>query len=253
MRVSRETMAKNKQQQPASTGACAFCLRQISKQEMPAHLQTCIFGRRALAVAASEVKLSHANYFHIAVEGRGLPEYWLHLDVRANARLLALDDFLRYIWLECCGHLSKFTIEGVEYVCYDPKTDTFPGEENLRMMTARLNTVLRPQMTFRHEYDFGTTTYLNLTVLSERVGIYHRAAVELLARNDPPDRLCAVCGKPATLVCGMCIYTENNAWYCEECEERHRCDDESTGYFLPVANSPRVGMCGYTGMIDYSS
>jgi len=32
--------------------------------------------------------------------------------MRGSATLTKLDDYLRAIWLECCGHLSKFTIGG---------------------------------------------------------------------------------------------------------------------------------------------
>ena len=33
----------------------------------------------------------------------------------ASDTLADLDDFLRAIWLECCGHLSEFTIGGTSY------------------------------------------------------------------------------------------------------------------------------------------
>ncbi|GHV12564.1 hypothetical protein FACS189491_05810 [Spirochaetia bacterium] len=35
-------------------------------------------------------------------------EYWLLLDIALNATLEDFDDFLRQIWLECCGHMSGF-------------------------------------------------------------------------------------------------------------------------------------------------
>lgn len=50
----------------------------------------------------------------LRVEGEhGL--YWLGVEAKASARLRHLDQFLRRIWLECCGHLSKFEIAGVDY------------------------------------------------------------------------------------------------------------------------------------------
>src|SRR5260370_19281758 len=39
----------------------------------------------------------------------------MHLELPANATLADLDDFLRDTWLECCGHLSEFTIKDVSY------------------------------------------------------------------------------------------------------------------------------------------
>ena len=38
----------------------------------------------------------------------GLPD----LEMRGSATLAKLDDYLRAIWLECCGYLSGFTIGG---------------------------------------------------------------------------------------------------------------------------------------------
>jgi hypothetical protein len=237
---------------PQSAGVCVSCGACVAKAQMARHLKTCL-NRMPIAELPAGLTKRQARYFHIMAEGQEFPDYWLHLDVRSSTRLLSLDNFLRDIWLECCGHLSKLTIGGVEYVSYDPREDPFPGEEDLRRMTAKVDAVLRPGMTFTHEYDFGTTTYLTLTVLAERIGIYRRDPVHLLARNDPPDRPCAICGKPATHVCTMCIYTDTPAWYCddENCQQQHTCDDPSGPYWLPVTNSPRVGQCGYTGWVDW--
>lgn len=41
----------------------------------------------------------------------------------------------------------------------------------------------------------------------------------------------------------VCLYEENGL-LCERCAEKHHCGDEM---WLPVVNSPRTGMCGYTG------
>ena len=38
------------------------------------------------------------------------PAYWLFLEMDHSAKLEDLDHFLRETWLECCGHLSTFTI-----------------------------------------------------------------------------------------------------------------------------------------------
>ncbi len=49
-------------------------------------------------------------------EGLYAPEYWTHFEVPAAASLADVDRFLREIWLECCGHLSAFNIQGKEYL-----------------------------------------------------------------------------------------------------------------------------------------
>lgn len=214
-----------------SQGKCNLCGRTLSKQAIARHLDKC----KAEHLAPGEQRV-----FHLKVQGRDLPEYWLHIEIPASASLSTLDQFLRDIWLECCGHLSKFRIAGVEYhIASEP--DLFWGRKP-RDMSAKLGDVLEPGMQFTHEYDFGTTTELALEVMGERQGTTKQ--IQVLARNDPPAIPCAKCGKPATQVCSMCVYEGPKAWLCDEHAEKHKCGEE---YFLPVVNSPRVGMCGYAG------
>lgn len=76
------------------------------------------------------------------VEGRYLPEYWMHLSVPVNTTLGDLDQFLRDIWLECCRHLSAFTIEGTRYSISPIR------EYEERSMKVALGNVLGPRMEF---------------------------------------------------------------------------------------------------------
>jgi hypothetical protein len=111
-------------------------------------------------------------------------------------------------------------------------------------MRVQVGSLLSPGVQFSHEYDFGTTTELRLKVVSEREGeVKGKSSIQVLARNEPPTIPCNVCGKPATHVCSQCIY-EGTGWLCETCSEEHECGEEM---LLPVVNSPRVGMCAYTG------
>jgi hypothetical protein len=173
-----------------------------------------------------------ANALHLLAEGGWGKVYWLHRAVPLAAPLNKLDDFLRKIWLECCGHLSAFEMEGVRYA--------FSPTEGERSMRVPLSRVVDVGSSFLHEYDYGSTTTLRLKVL----GFWSRAAnrrVELLARNDPPRINCETCGtQPATQICTGC----DGFWLCEACSEDHDC---GLDYLLPNVNSPRVGVCGYCG------
>ena len=110
-------------------------------------------------------------------------------------------------------------------------------------MNIALEKVLRPKMKFRHEYDFGTTTELELKVLAEREGLMKRGGLSVVARNEAPVYQCSACKEIATQICSQCVY-EGNAFVCDDCAEEHECGEDM---LLPVVNSPRMGMCGYTG------
>jgi hypothetical protein len=110
-------------------------------------------------------------------------------------------------------------------------------------MDEELENVLMPGQKLTYEYDFGTTTELLLTTVSEFEGSIRKRKVEILARNEAPQIRCSNCDQPATTICVDCIY-DGAGWICDECARKHGCDDEM---FLPLVNSPRTGLCGYDG------
>lgn len=106
--------------------------------------------------------------------------------------------------------------------------------------------VLKPGMAFAHDYDFGTTTSLALKVVGEQEGA-PKEKLRMMARNNPPELACAKCGRLAEEVCSYCICDKGKkAFFCAKCARNHHCEDDED-YFLPVVNSPRMGMCGYRG------
>jgi hypothetical protein len=216
-----------------SRGHCALCQGAFSKAGMTRHLATC--SGAASSKPSGGRRGASRHPLHLIVAGRDRPEYWMHLEVPATATLEELDSFLRQTWLECCGHLSAFTIDGESYSA-DP-------EDGDRSMTATVGRILRPGLRLLHEYDFGTTTELLLTVVGPRESTTGDGSIRILARNLPPEIACRECGKPATQICTECMWS-TEGWLCAACAKKHACGEEMQ---LPVVNSPRVGMCGYTG------
>lgn len=181
------------------------------------------------------------NVLHIAIEAKYIPVYWLHVDVPGKAQLEDLDGFLRDIWLECCGHLSMFTIAGRRY-SVDPQ-DSFFGERELGMDIA-IERVLQPKIKIAYEYDFGSTTDLVLRVISAQNIKFKGKEIRLLARNEEPEIMCERCKETrATKICAQCLYDEGG-WLCTKCAKKHKCGEDM---LLPVVNSPRTGVCGYGG------
>ena len=54
--------------------------------------------------------------FHLLVEAKYSKQYCLHLLIPLQSSLSELDNFLRNIWLECCGHISQFNINDITYI-----------------------------------------------------------------------------------------------------------------------------------------
>lgn len=223
----------------SSPGKCRFCDGVFAKAAMTNHLKACKASKAAqlLAPESQESKQQLVRIFHLVVEGRYQPQYWMHLEVPAAAKLKVVDEFLRHVWVECCWHLSAFTIGDTRYYV--------GGSRDLggRSMNVALYRVLSPGTKFSYEYDFGSSTHLVLRVLSERKGGISGTPVQILARNEPPAITCDVCGKLATQVCTGCMWSDEG-WLCNDCAREHECGEER---FLPVVNSPRVGVCGYAG------
>jgi hypothetical protein len=226
-----------------SKGTCTFCHRELSKSGIAKHLQSC---QQRIAVetkAQSDQKMQQTRVFHLIVQGLYLPMYWMHLEVTAETTLATLDQFLRDIWLECCDHLSQFEIGNVRY-CENPEMYA-SWSMGRKDMDVRLDEVLSPGQTCAYEYDFGSTTELTLKVISEREGVAKEKAIQVLARNSLPLVPCDVCGKPATCACSRCIY-EDGGYLCDVCRKEHQCGEKRLKP-LSLVNSPRAGVCGYTG------
>ncbi len=223
-----------------SKGTCSFCHREFSKVSMTRHLEACEQRAAIQAEAGSHQKARQTRTFHLVVAGYRLPMYWMHLEVSAGTTLATLDRFLRDTWLECCGHLSAFEIGGVRYTVDAGLYDWDTGGKNMQV---RLDKVLKPGQTYSYEYDFGSTTELTVKVISEQEVEAQKKAIQILARNNLPLVPCDVCGEPATTTCSQCVY-EDKGCLCDACAKDHECGEEM---LLPMVNSPRAGVCGYTG------
>ena len=216
-----------------SRGMCRACGYVGTKASMTKHQEKC----------PERSSGKEREVYRLRVSGSDSPEYWLDVEMPVNADLDDLDGFLRGIWLECCGHMSSFTIGPQDdYDNFDPftlpKTGKQPALDKLK---------LQPGNKFGYTYDFGSSTDLTIQVQArETVGGKAGQKVRLLARNLPPALTCSECGRPAEWVHSW-EYDEETGealLYCEQHGEDTR--DEQ----LPVTNSPRMGVCAYEGGND---
>jgi hypothetical protein len=73
--------------------------------------------------------------------------------------------------------------------------------------------------------------------------------IVLMVRNQIPDDKCIECGATAAYLCAECLI-EDEVWgtLCAEHAEDH--SHQNYGEPFPLVNSPRLGMCGYSGPAD---
>ena len=187
---------------------------------MVAHLATCVTAHEKAGAAQSLLMLR--------LDAAHDPRYWVLVESRADASLQQLDAFLRQLWLECCGHLSAF----------------FTDRREVGMGATVERAFAVSGGKFQYEYDFGSTTALSGQVPTSRQGSIGRVPVRLLARNDSLHESCAKCSALATVVCPYCVDMEGGL-LCDAHAESHEHANEEV--YLPVVNSPRMGVCGYTG------
>jgi len=216
-------------------GECFLCRASIPKAQATRHVKACLRARPPESGQG-------VRALHLRVQGKYHPEYWMHVEIASARSLCDLDDFLRRTWLECCSHMSCFTIEGQRYA-YEPFNDGFSGRHE-KSMAAKLYQLLQPETEFTHEYDYGSTTDLVLRVFGAHKMALADIGVRVLARNAPPEVRCIGCHKPATAVEAGWGGPNRDRCFCAACAET-KIDDE--GMRLPIANSPRVGVCAYCG------
>ena len=191
-------------------GICNVCQETLFGNEARSHIARCVEARYGVRATRAALK-GRRRTVHISV---GSPErpHWMELGVRADTTLNELDRFLRSVWLECCGHLSHFDVGGVVYSMMVPRPgddfDFLPmdeHEEQWRHMGRSVGTVIRPATWFEHQFDYGTTTDLELRHAGEFEGLvqalspsqpWHGRKIVVLARNHPLQS-CRLCGRPA--------------------------------------------------------
>ncbi|MCK5876990.1 MAG: hypothetical protein KAG43_05090 [Candidatus Marithrix sp.] len=213
-----------------SRGKCIFCDKEMTNGGLTKHLQAC--HKRKEMIEQTKKGKSQSLYY-LKIQNAYLKNFWLHLEVKGSATLKDLDQYLRDIWLECCGHMSSFMTLGSQ-------------DEDELPMNLKINR-LNPDVKLTHIYDFGTETETLITITDVRKGIpLTKHPIYLMARNDIPETFCVECGKPSKWYCEECL-VEEETWntFCDKHAKTHPHDNY--GEPIEIVNSPRLGVCGYTG------
>ncbi len=198
-------------------GTCRLCGKHTIKSAMIRHLKKCV-------TDYPQEKGKEQTVYLLSIERTYIPRYWLMLEMPGVFTLAKLDDYLRGIWLECCGHMSAFIIpppkgqRGMGWGFSFEMDDRLPGEVDMRRKASQVFESLDKPM--KYEYDFGSTTELTIKVIDRQKGIASK--LRLVARNDAPEFRCIECDKPAQWFCPYCSY-EEDVVFCQEHSEDHGC------------------------------
>ncbi|MDM8529331.1 hypothetical protein QUF58_14145 [Anaerolineales bacterium HSG24] len=209
-------------------GKCNFCQKEMTREGLVRHLSSCKERQRVIEKATGRSQ----QIYHLQIQDAIIGDFWLHIEIGAVATLKNLDHYLRWIWLECCGHLSQFSVGG------------WHGEEfDMDCPIGEIFTVGGDKLT--HIYDFGTESQSIIKAVAIRDGKpLSKNPIFLMARNNIPEVTCMECDKPATWLCTDCMWeAEVTGLLCDTHNETHVHPD----VILPFVNSPRTGLCGYDG------
>jgi len=215
---------------PALKGTCTYCQLEITRSGATKHLDAC--AKRQEVIDASNAQGGKAEtLFHLRAQDAYVGSFWLDLEMRSFATLADIDYYLRVIWLDCCGHMSQFSVGG------------WKGEEI--PMSRKVHDVFQPGIDLTHIYDFGTSSETLIKVVGAREGRpTTKRPIALMARNLMPEETCIKCERPAKWFCQQCVCEDDSpGLLCDEHAENH--PHEDYGDPAPLVNSPRVGMCGY--------
>ena len=219
-------------------GKCVFCDGLYADTDIARHLGSHL---KKMADASAKRKM-----LHLSVKSE---PHFLHLLVAETTTFEDLDDFLRDIWLECCGHLSGFRI-GDRQVTLDAIRDDFFGNDDDIDFDESIDQYVKKGTKMTYDYDYGSTTRLEIKVMNIYAIPRSEVAEDfvLLSRNEPLKLRCEVCErKPGEVVC--ILLHEEASLFCAACAKQHEkeCEDFADYAALPLVNSPRTGVCAYEG------
>lgn len=216
---------------------CFICHEHYRNQGMTRHVKSCAVkngGYKANAEGSDTCFLIHVTDAYNK-------DYSLHLMVDGCVRLEELDRYLRNIWLECCGHLSHFQIDGEYYESYTDSSYQHGMEDEI-------GELFYPGLTAAYEYDFGSTTYLSISVDGAFEPSGKERGIRLLARNKPVEYECDQCEKIAEYQY-FNPYDGECGTVCSSCKDKMERENDEVD-FSECVNSPRSGVCGYDGPAD---
>ena len=187
-------LGTRRRQRSNSLGLCRLCNRSFSRLGIASHITSC----RIRTVGREWGLPDRGNddmvrSYHLEMWDGNDPDFWMHLEIATHLRLETLDEFMRQDWMECCEHLSRFTVNGEKY-----DSHLFDNDPASPMTVALGEVAGITKEPFLYEFDFGSTSSARMKVVSS--GWSKWPGIRILARNDLSFYSCDTCGENASTI-----------------------------------------------------
>ena len=217
-----------------SDGKCAFCQKDYTKRDMVRHLATC---RKRTEATLPTQHIRSRKVYYLRAEDCWGDGFWVDLEIPGWATLEVLDEFLRENWLGCCDdHESEFYLDGMHTSEISKSDSIRVAFENMKVLHYSLDTL--------------ASCEINLVKASADV-LSPDSQATLMARNNLTAIACCECCQPAVELCGVCYLPDDlrESVFCERHASPHRHEGDS--FMLPMANSPRQGVCSNGILVEW--
>jgi hypothetical protein len=214
-------------------GKCFICSEEFSVRSISRHVKSCINN-----IKGKEKALM------IHIKGGG-PFYIIVLGPLEGLKFKDLDIFLRDVWYECCGHMSRFDI-GNEYSLMDIEEMDDDDEKIMKMPLRNIKNYVN----VGYEYDFGSTSYAQIKLL-DIVSINQKIKdFKVISYNNLPKIKCEKCEKYSEYL-AIDYNNDEHLLLCKKhIKEIEDNDDDEDFAIFKLENNPRVGVCGDTPETD---
>jgi hypothetical protein len=119
------------------SSTCNLCNEVVGQSVANRHLTNCLpkhlenSSSKKKRVESYLIRIFSTAHFYQPFRPK---QFWLYVHAPAKLRLETLDDFLRNLWLECCGHLSQVKLRKLGAVSPNQEPHT-----NINMPDCRAN------------------------------------------------------------------------------------------------------------------
>jgi hypothetical protein len=210
-------------------GICTHCYEEVPKNIniLRSHLKKC-------KEIPAENRKFETLFSLLKIQYKFNSDFWMVIFIKNSVTLWELEDFLLDIWLRCCEHESDFIIKN-RAIEFD----------------LTISNLSEKYSEFEYIYDYGNTSYLHLSFIkTDKEYLSEKSDIKILFRNKPIVHKCSECDKPAVCFCWQCNAECSPSLFCEIHRDNHeiqRKDDDEEHSTFELSNTPRGGMCCYTG------